>query len=169
MKLNQIAEMFVVGQSSDVDGEPILDTDRRPVTFCTSFVTLRCGFSVNGDLSIGHNGLQKRIRLDDFAIHQSKESIMNYLDKQKFKVADIYPIEHEIEHVFTHAVVNNIFRRLCIWKAWVHKDWTIKQLPAEIGNLGDDLNVLKIIDNDVNPYKTTIIRSARMALNERND
>ena len=142
MKLNRIFYGYFIGQDADVDGEPILCDDFSPITFSSADVYVQCGHTTNGLLSMGHNGLHTRILVQNQRRFSDKDSVLDEIDNQGINHIDfMIPVEAYLQHIFTDAVINNIYRRLGIWKGWVYEDFQMIDLEDHLLNIPtiDDL------------------------------
>ena len=120
---NIILRFFLVGRMFDD-----LNGARNPnPVFCSCWVELLLRYTSDGKMSIGHNNMFKHISIDSHMLHYKKESIKKVVETQRMKTDDCHEINVELSGIrLTNATVNNIFKRLGIYKAWIHKDWELK-------------------------------------------
>ncbi len=145
-KLNYIVEMFVVGQQCDSDGEAILHGDPiYDVTFSSAVVWVRCGFTTKGLLSSGRNGREKRIRLDNYEIHDCKESVHSTLICGGLNIDEFYHFDTIVKDMFTDALINNVYFRMNSWRLWIHKDYDVKEIPEKLIDQCDDISIINIL------------------------
>lgn len=126
---DRILTMTVIGELMTEDGGP--PKKGEPV-FVSTDLMIKCGFTVGGILSIGHNGSYKNIDTFELLEHCTKESITeDWLKNKQMEAEDFYPLEFlEEDKVLTHAVINNIFERLSIYKCWVGMGWQVNMLKV---------------------------------------
>lgn len=124
MNIDHVLEMFLVGQVADIDGEPILHDDYRPIQFATAIIRIHVGYTGGSKLSMGHNG-DKHISVSDFRYHDTKESVYSILENQKLDIDDFYPIDDYMSQVLTDAARNKLYQKMISWRVWIHGDFNL--------------------------------------------
>ena len=134
MNIDHVLELFLVGQVADIDGEPIFHDDYRPIQFASAVIRMHCGYTGDGKLSMGHNGLEKNIMVDTFKYHDTKESVYDILEERKVNIDDMYPIDDYMKSVLTDAARNNLYRKMFSWRVWIHGDFNLMKWEQEQKN-----------------------------------
>ena len=121
---DRVLTMTVIGRKS---GDSPFLPSTKPI-FVAADLMIICGFTGGGLLSIGHNGFDK---IDTFELceHSIKADVEGWFKIKAMEAEDFYPLEDlEDDNVLTHAVVNNIFKKLKVAKCWIHCSWQLETL-----------------------------------------
>ena len=124
VELEYKIELSVVGQSGF--DQCYLGEYHNGRLFFTCDVVLRVGMTKKNEFSLGNDGLLQ-VHLSDFKQYYTKKSILS-------AVSDISDYKHhrawfaKQDCKFTHALINNIFRKTDAIKLWIHKSWSLHSI-----------------------------------------
>ena len=117
LTMTVIGELMTENGCQPKKGEPV---------FVAADLMIKCGFTGGGILSIGSSGLYKNIETFEMCQFNTRSEIELWFKDAVMEAEDFYPIEYlEEDKVITHAVVNNICKRLNVWKCWVYTAWQV--------------------------------------------